>query len=321
MNKLNKTTIIGLLVFCVLLGVSITTWVSSGNKTDQVQASDSDAGEGESQSTNAPSDDDDLTPAGETATEMGVVYEDQGSEPIIQISEETLSKSKVSAPSLEDPDGLQIPTGFGISQEAQGAQAQESDITPNQNLQEMPVELETPAQASQPEGFSGGDAQTNKESLTISDESSIEALDPRDVGITANDGPEQNYEETALSVQRTLTAVNSQGEKQLIRMRIPVMYKSRTLRLEGDTKKKAVEILKRLQEKSQQLANMRKDLDADLIEWNSLVKAATPYDTLLPESPSLPQNQSAGSLNRENNPEMSAGKSISYEIVPTGKQN
>lgn len=307
MNKLNKTTIIGLLVFCVLLGISLTTWISSGEKTSETTESNL----AQEVSTTSPSRDQESV---ESSTEMGTVYEEEGSEPIIQISEETLSKGRSRAAELEDPNGLQIPTGFGIAQDAQN-QAQ--------NLDRMPVELETPMDKAGDGSLGTPQEQeiaspNSQEGLNNppADHSSIEASDPREVGITANDGPEQNYEETALSVQRTLTAVNSQGERQLIRMKIPVMYKSRTLRLEGETKKQAIEILNRLKEKSQQLSNMKKEIDTDLVDWNNLVKATTPYDTLLPESPSLPQNQSAGGLNRDGNPEMSAGKSISYEIVP-----
>jgi len=299
MNKLNKTTIIGLLVFTMLLGIGLATWLGGSKKEEDNQSQD------QQELTQTATS----LPQGETAPEVGAIYEEENTEPIIQISEDTLRKSKAQSPNLEDPNGLQIPSGFGISEDGNTPNSQTTQA--QKGLEEMAVELETPSEIGPAQN-----AITTSGDVSEAPDSSIEALDPRDVGITANDGPEQNYEETALTVQRTLTAVNSEGEKQLIRMKIPVMYKSRTLRLEGDTKKKAVEILDRLREKSRQLSQMKKELDADLLDWNNLVKAATPYDSLLPESPTLPQNQSAGGLNRENNPEMSAGKSISYEIVP-----
>jgi hypothetical protein len=303
MNNLNKTTMVGLLVFTLLLGIGITKWLTSGG--DESSSTQTTAG---SQPT------EDASPTDPT-TSVAPTYGDEDADPIIQISEETLKKSRiqeidtlegqdqVAAPSNSNDteEALEIPSGFGLAKD-NNSQAEKN------NLEEMAVNLETPTESIPSENLDVSVDPNSKE---------IQPLDPRDVGITANDGPEQNYEETALTVQRTLTAVNTEGEKQLIRMKIPVMYKSRTLRLEGETKTKALSILSRLKEKSQQLENLKKELDQDLIDWNNLVKAATPYDSLLPESPTLPQNQSAGGLNRDNNPEMSAGKSISYEIVPT----
>jgi hypothetical protein len=93
------------------------------------------------------------------------------------------------------------------------------------------------------------------------------------------------------------------------------MYKSRTIRLEGPTKIKAQDILAKLKTKGEELAKIKSELESTLVEWNQLVKDSTPYEVLLPESPTLPQNQSAGRINREDNPSMSAGKAISYEII------
>jgi hypothetical protein len=93
------------------------------------------------------------------------------------------------------------------------------------------------------------------------------------------------------------------------------MYKSRTLRLEGETRQRANTLLQELKTKGAELKAIKTALEKALKDWNDLVKDSTPYESLLPESPSLPQNQSAGKLNREDNPSMSAGKSISYEII------
>jgi hypothetical protein len=294
MNKINRTTLIGIVVFTVLLSIGFINWIKPGKDLEQ--------GSNQSRVTMGSSNESNQADS-YSETTFAPMYDEESTTPIIQISQDTLNKSPQAQNNQRGIESLEIPAGFGIEGEEEI-----SSIRPS-GLREMPVELETPVTGVIPPD----DLYDNQQG--------IEALDPREVGITANDGPEQNYEETALTVQRTLTAVNAEGDKQLIRMKIPVMYKSRTLRLEGSTKTKATEILARLKEKSNQLEKLKEELDADLIDWNNLVKAATPYDTLLPESPTLPQNQSAGGLNRENNPEMSAGKAISYEIVNTDNNN
>lgn len=141
---------------------------------------------------------------------------------------------------------------------------------------------------------------------------SLEA-DPREFGVTANEGPNKEYEETLASVQRTLTAVDSDGEKQLIRLKIPVMYQSRTLRIDEEQRALAKTTLAKLKEKKAELKKFRSDIEALLKDWNKVVENSTPSSLLLPESPTLPQNQSKAPLNRSTHPALSPGKNISYE--------
>jgi hypothetical protein len=169
---------------------------------------------------------------------------------------------------------------------------------------EEPVALQTPVEPPKPKA----------EEETSGPQNTVQKIDPREVGVTTNDGPEKEYEETALTVQRTLTAVMG-DDRQMIRLKVPVMYKSRTLRLEGDTLTEARRIHAELKAKTAALASLKVDLEKLLSNWNDLVRKSTPADALLPESPTLPENQSAGNLNRKENPDLEPGKAITYEIV------
>jgi hypothetical protein len=313
MNKLTTSTKFGLLLALVVLSSSLlyllffrsTSSTSPGSSKDSKQRGSEVIAVSESQE----------VVLGQSKQEVAPVYSDiESSDATIQISEETRKNSPTS-----------LPQGFGLGQtdpnSPESNQSQGAQSPDGQQLQELPVDLETPVESNDqqntkptsPESSSGNSNATNPEKDPS--QSGIDTMDPREVGVTANDGPDKDYEETVLTVQRTLTAVNPDGEKQLIRLKIPVMYKSRTLRLEGPTKAKAQELLEKLKTKGSELTKIKTELEAALVEWNQLVNNATPNEVLLPESPTLPQNQSAGRLNREDNPSMSAGKAISYEII------
>lgn len=315
MNKLTTSTKFGLLLALVVLSSSLLYLLffrsTSSNNTSASKDSKQRGSE-----VIAVSESQEVV-LGQSKQEVAPVYSDiESSNATIQISEETRKNSPAN-----------LPQGFGLGQtdpnspqsnQPQGAQSPDPD---GQQLQELPVDLETPVESNDqqntkptsPESSSGGSNAANPKKDPS--QSGIDTMDPREVGVTANDGPDKDYEETVLTVQRTLTAVNPDGEKQLIRLKIPVMYKSRTLRLEGPTKAKAQELLEKLKTKGSELTKIKTELEAALVEWNQLVNNATPNEVLLPESPTLPQNQSAGRLNREDNPSMSAGKAISYEII------
>jgi hypothetical protein len=304
MNKINKSTKIGLLTTLVIISSSLLYLIffkgapknNPSNAPSQQLNQSSVVTLGETKEVTL----------GQGSQEMAPVYSDiESGNATIQISEETRKNS---------PDTL--PQGFGLGQKTgdsqldvtkQGGQPGEQDPQ-GAPLEQLPVDLETPVETPKKPA-----EEPNKEKSI--DEKEIDTMDPREVGVTANDGPDKNYEETVLTVQRTLTAVNPDGEKQLIRLKIPVMYKSRTLRLEGPTKDKAQEILSKLKIKGEELTKIKTELEQTLTEWNQLVTDTTPHDVLLPESPTLPQNQSAGRINRDDNPSMSAGKAISYEII------
>jgi hypothetical protein len=168
---------------------------------------------------------------------------------------------------------------------------------------------------SQPHSITEHGEETEETQAEMTQTESTQSLeaDPREFGVTANEGPNKEYEETIASVQRTLTAVDSKGDKQLIRLKIPVMYQSRNLLLDETQTAAAQATLAQLKEKKASLEGFRKEIEAILQDWNKIVESSTPNALLLPESPSLPQNQSKAPLNRNTHPALSPGKNISYE--------
>jgi hypothetical protein len=225
-------------------------------------------------------------------------------------------------------DSVELPRGFGI----QGPQPSTINDTPTPNAPNIaPATSEAsgsdlggdtpaaqnPTQASSNNKAKGGVALETPSAPSAGNP--IDTQDPRTIGITANDGPNKDYEETALTVQRTLAAQLDNGEKQLIRLKIPVMYKSRTLRLTGEQKQKAVELLARLQTEQDKLRALKSELESTLSDWNNLVLASTPTSALLPESPTLPQNQGTDKINRGTDGAMAPGKAISYEMLSPKK--
>ena len=153
---------------------------------------------------------------------------------------------------------------------------------------------------------------SKEKNLTEGEE--LPEADPRSLNIIASEGPNKEYEETLISVQRTLTAVLDNQEKQLIRLKIPVLYQSRTLALNQAKKAEAQKTLQKLKIKQGELQKFKGELEEILKDWNQLVQASSPNETLLPESPTLPQNQSNKPLNRIEHSTLAAGKNISYEI-------
>lgn len=298
MNKLTKSTKFGLLAALILLCSTIlyTTFFRSSTNTLPTPNQNKEF----SVETASTLNNSNKVNQGLGSEEVAPVYSDiDDANATIQISEETRQNSTPNT----------LPQGFGLGTTDNNPSQNIPQVDPAGSLEQLPIDLETPLESAQPNSPS-----VKSQPQTLN-ETGIETMDPRDVGVTANDGPDKDYEETVLTVQRTLTAVSPDGEKQLIRLKIPVMYKSRTLRLEGVTRVKAQEILNNLKTKGMELAKIKSELESTLLEWNHLVTTTTPYEVLLPESPTLPQNQSAGRINREDNPSMSAGKAISYEII------
>jgi hypothetical protein len=97
------------------------------------------------------------------------------------------------------------------------------------------------------------------------------------------------------------------------------MYKSRTLRLDEETQKEAQELLKQLKAESQKLQERKASIQARLNAWNKLVAKTTPASVLLPESPSLPNNQTGTRITQGGNPNLAPGKGINYEVAPLPK--
>jgi len=213
---------------------------------------------------------------------------------------------------------LEMPLGFGLKSEKSPPTSPKNPSSENPSSENPSSEnpssenQSSENQSSENQSSETGEGTVPDQIAGDKSEESI-AADPRELGITANEGPNKEYEETIASVQRTLTAVDSAGEKQLIRLRIPVMYQSRTLRIDDTQKASALTTLNKLREKKGELKKLRTDLEALLQEWNKVVESSTPNELLLPESPTLPQNQSKNDLNRRTSPALSPGKNITYE--------
>lgn len=322
MNKITTSSKVALMLTCLVLGISLLYFLfgafSNGSDNNNGQSPIASNSEGDTpNSSSNPSN------AQNNPQEVAPIYSDiESPSPTIQISEDT-KNNRQTQQGQQGQQGQQsqqaqssasgnLPQGFGfVGNQAENDSENTGESTSSQ-LQELPIDLETPTESTESTGLTESTESTDPSSKN---NKNIGTMDPREVGVSANDGPDKDYEETVLTVQRTLTAVNPDGEKQLIRLKIPVMYRSKSLRLEGESKVKAQNILKELKAKGNELAKIKSELEATLVEWNQLVMTSTPYEVLLPESPTLPQNQSAGRLNREDNPSMSAGKAISYEII------
>lgn len=177
-----------------------------------------------------------------------------------------------------------------------------------------------------------GNDLTLKEEPTPEKEPALPTLDPRAAEalltkekaqkeweeLSDEERMEQEYEPTNIEVQRTFIASLPDGEKKTIRVRVPVVYKSRTLRLDEEQQKKTLEIIKRAKALETTLAEAKKEAESILIEWNDIVRNSIPGTALLPESPSLPENQSDSELNRpETETSLSPGKEAVLQINKT----
>ena len=143
-------------------------------------------------------------------------------------------------------------------------------------------------------------------------------LNPKDIeweNMTPEEKLELEHEPTNIFVQRTFIPKMPNGEKKIIRVKVPVVYKSRTLRLTPQGVKDTEALLERSKKLEARLQEDLKESEEILKEWNRIWKDSIPNNALLPESPSLPENQSASDLNRpNNNPDLAPGKAASFEV-------
>lgn len=149
------------------------------------------------------------------------------------------------------------------------------------------------------------------------------ALDPRS-SISKDQGLKEGYEMTTVSVQRVLTAAGSpKGSSEnsepvwskRLPITVPVLFHSRTLKLDAKQAERAQAVLKRMEALSIKAAEVKKESEALLADWNAIVAAGTPSAVLFADSPSLPANQSATPINRgEAKPGFDPGKDISFTV-------
>ena len=148
------------------------------------------------------------------------------------------------------------------------------------------------------------------------------SLDPRQ-RISEAQSVKEGYEMTSISVQRVLTAAAYPTDadedakpvwSQRLPITVPVLYQTRTLRLDEAKVVKAKAVLKKLETLRAKAQEVKAESELALREWNEIMAAGTPVDALLADSPSLPTNQGDTPINRPAKPGFGAGQGISFTV-------
>jgi len=112
-------------------------------------------------------------------------------------------------------------------------------------------------------------------------------VDPRQL-LDSGDGT--GWETSNSRIQHILRAETSTGEVKKIVLNVPVLYQSRTMRWTPEDVQKARSILTRLLVYEKNLADIRREGDMLLSDWNRLLAKTVPAKVLRADSPSLPYN-------------------------------
>ncbi|MGJ8671644.1 hypothetical protein [Rubritalea sp.] len=100
------------------------------------------------------------------------------------------------------------------------------------------------------------------------------------------------WEETNDRVQHVVTAEYG-AQSQRVLIEIPVIYKTRGLRLGPDQANEAQRVLRALKIYQQQIKKLHQDGENIQMAWNSLLLSAQPIEALRADSPSIPQTSSS----------------------------
>lgn len=114
------------------------------------------------------------------------------------------------------------------------------------------------------------------------------AIDPRQLA-GASDG--SGWETTNARVQHILSADAGDGDLTKIVLNVPVLYQTRTMRWTPADVEKARGVLTRLMVYEGNLAKIKKEGEALLMDWNQILEKTVPARALRADSPSLPYNQ------------------------------
>jgi hypothetical protein len=123
---------------------------------------------------------------------------------------------------------------------------------------------------------------------------SSRAIDPRQLA-AAGDG--SGWETTNSRVQHILSADTGNGDLTKIVLNVPVLYQTRTMRWTPSHIEKARGVLTRLMVYESNLAKIKKEGEALLVDWNQILEKTVPAMALRADSPSLPYNQGDQSRN------------------------
>lgn len=111
--------------------------------------------------------------------------------------------------------------------------------------------------------------------------------DPRRLA-SAQEGPENAFEETNLQIQHVLKAQGPGGEDLgKIDLKVPVLYRSRALRWTPEEVAKARDLMVRIGHYQEASRMIRDEGSSLLAEWNTLVGNSIPTAVLRADSPSL----------------------------------
>jgi hypothetical protein len=111
--------------------------------------------------------------------------------------------------------------------------------------------------------------------------------DPRRLA-SAQEGPENAFEETNLQIQHVLKAQGPGGEDLgKIDLKVPVLYRSRALRWTPEEVAKARDLMVRIGNYQEASRMIRDEGNSLLTEWNTLVGNSIPTAVLRADSPSL----------------------------------
>lgn len=113
-------------------------------------------------------------------------------------------------------------------------------------------------------------------------------IDPRQLA-GASDG--SGWETTNSRVQHILSADSGNGDLTKIVLNVPVLYQTRTMRWTPADIENARGVLTRLMVYESNLAKIKKEGEALLMDWNQILQKTVPAQALRADSPSLPYNQ------------------------------
>lgn len=103
------------------------------------------------------------------------------------------------------------------------------------------------------------------------------------------------FEETNLRIQHILGATGPRGEDLgRITLDVPVLYESGVVRWTEEDVAKARSLLARIHDHRQRSREIRDEAVGLIAEWDQLVIDSIPERTLRADSPTLPENQGAG---------------------------
>lgn len=204
--------------------------------------------------------------------------------------------------------------------------------TPVQPAQPVQPELKKPTVVVEPQlapnekarTAEGGAESPQPAPDALADGEKVWVLDPRD-SLSANELANDGFEMTGITINRNFVVAgfaseqDEQESKPLwtknVPVKIPIMHRTRQIALDKQTAARARAVLAKLESLSQQAKQLEAESREALKEWNAIVTQGTPYEILAADSPSLPENQSAGNLNREAPKDgLEAGKGVSFKL-------